>query len=116
MESCLASPDETCDRIMEEKCEYLGEKLYESSPGYIVGSSHCHDLCAIYDHCMYWYYVGDGKICYLYDSSDRACQAIGGGQHPAIEQCMSKNKINNNLFYKNYWLRIIPLKHSMNIF
>jgi len=110
VESCLASSDETCDRIMEEKCEYLGEELFKSSPGSIVGSSHCHDFCAAYDNCMYWYYVGDGKICYLYDSSDRVCQAIGGGQRPAIEQCMSKNKINKSLVFKNN-----PLKHLMKI-
>ena len=77
---------------MEENCEYLGELVYKSPTGTIVGPNYCQQLCTEFEafNCKYWYYVGSEKICSLYDSYDRACQALGGGQIPSIEQCMGK--------------------------
>ena len=93
MEECIESSGHTCDMIMEEDCKYLGENVYESPSGSVKSKDNCQDLCIQFEFsgCNYWNYVGKTSTCYLYGSKERACQAVGGPQHPNISECMSKD-------------------------
>jgi len=90
--NCLASSEETCDRIMEEGCEYLGEIIYEVPAGEAQSPEYCQELCPLF-HCTYWSYKGSSKVCKLYDSENRECQGLGGGQTPKIQACMEQYNI-----------------------
>ena len=72
---------------MEEGCEYLGEIIYEAPSGETQSAEYCQDLCPLFG-CTYWSYDGNTKACILYDSEDRVCQGLGGGQEPSIQGCM----------------------------
>ena len=89
VEDCLASYDVSCDRIIGEACEYLGKLVFEAPPGAIVDPTHCEQLCMANDFlgCVYYYYEMDGRKCYLYDSDERTCHAVGGPQKPFINEC-----------------------------
>ena len=95
IEDCITSLGETCDMIMEENCEYLGELVYNSPSGSVRTKDDCQDLCLGFEFldCKYWSYLKSNSTCYLYNSQERKCQAIGGPQLPSIEECMSKTKI-----------------------
>ena len=92
VEDCIISLEPTCDMIMEEDCEYIGELVYTSPPGSIRTKDKCEDLCMDFEflNCNYWSFVKSSSTCYLYTSQDRNCQAIGGPQRPNITECMSK--------------------------
>lgn len=72
---------------MEEGCEYLGEIIYEAPPGETQSAEYCQQLCPLF-LCAYWSYDGNTKACILYDSEDRVCEGLGGGQEPSIQGCM----------------------------
>ena len=86
----MSSSEETCDRIIEENCEYSGEVIYEAPPGSIRTPEYCQALCAEFARCVDWSYIGGSKICYLYDSDERMCQGLGGPQQPSITECMNR--------------------------
>ena len=90
VDECLASVDESCYKIIQEECDYLGALIYKSPPGSIVSSSRCEQLCLHYkfgNRCLYWSYAGHRKTCYLYNSGKRVCHTIGGPERPPIREC-----------------------------
>ena len=91
--------------MIEEDCEYSGELIFKSPPGSIVSSRRCEELCLDFQfvNCMYWSYVGNQKTCYLYDSTERICQTIGGPESPAIEECSGR------YFWYNHLCKLFPL-------
>ena len=75
--------------MIQEDCDYLGDQIFESPPGSIVSSRRCQKLCLDFQfqNCTYWSYIGNEKTCYLYNSDERSCRAIGGPETPALEEC-----------------------------
>jgi len=88
--ACLTSTDETCDKIISESCEYLGEEIYTTPPGSTLDSDSCDELCIDYERldCSHWMYNKVEKQCTLYDSSDSDCSFISGPEQPSIESCI----------------------------
>ena len=87
---CLTSTDETCDKIIEETCVYLGAEIYTTPPGSTLDSDACDELCIDYERldCSYWMFNKEEKQCSLYESMDRDCSFVSGPELPSIESCL----------------------------
>ena len=86
---CLTSTDETCDKIIQESCDYVGNEIYTTPPGSTLDSNSCDELCIDYERldCSYWKFDKDEKQCTLYESKDSECTFVSGPESPSIESC-----------------------------
>ena len=80
----------TCDRFLEEDCQYQGEIILIQDN--IADAKHCQQLCQQFEvvGCHYWVFQenGEGKHdCSLLASDDRSCAMIGGPKYPNIKDC-----------------------------
>ena len=92
---CLTSTDETCDKIIGESCDYLGNEIYKTPSGSTLDSNACDELCIDYERldCRYWMFNKDEKQCTLYDSMNSDCSFLSGPEQPSIESCIGKTTI-----------------------
>ena len=86
MDACLEVDLNTCDRFLEENCEYYGDVLLE--PSSIANAKHCQELCEKFEDvgCQYWIY--QQNTCFLLTSGARKCTTIGGPKSPEINECI----------------------------
>ena len=73
---------------MEEECQYLGNVVEESPSGSIVDYTHCKEFCDHIPLCVYWRFELQSNQCFLLDSKDRICSAVGGPQEPPLPNCL----------------------------
>ena len=92
---CLTSTDETCDKIIEETCEYRGNEIYTTPPGSTLDSNSCDELCIDYERldCSYWLFDKDEKQCTLYDSIESECSFVSGPESPSIDSCIGNTNV-----------------------
>jgi len=85
--SCLEVDLYTCDRIMEENCEFSGDVILELPIGSIADANHCQELCEEFSvmGCNHWSF--DINKCTLLSSGERNCTIIGGPKSPSMEEC-----------------------------
>jgi len=86
---CLSNTDNTCDKMIEETCQYSGNVIYDATPGTITDAADCGDLCIDFEQleCRYWKFDKNNETCTLYDSDDRSCNILSGPEEPSIESC-----------------------------
>ena len=77
----------SCDRFIEEDCEYYGEVLIKTPIGSIADPKHCQELCEEFASvgCEYWTFQEDS--CSLLTSGERKCTTLGGPKYPEIKEC-----------------------------
>ena len=78
----------TCDRIIEEDCEYSGSIILEPPIGSVADANHCQELCEEFSvmGCKYWSFKVNE--CILLSSADRNCNGVGGPKYPPIDECI----------------------------
>ena len=86
IDTCLEIDLNTCDRFLEEDCEYYGDVLVNSDS--IADARHCQELCEEFESagCEYW--VWQENECFLLSSSKRNCTTVGGPKFPDINECI----------------------------
>jgi len=88
---CLSDKEPSCDWMIDEKCRYSGQIIYESTPGTITDATDCGDMCIIYEPlgCLYWVFNKKNETCSMYnsDNTDRVCSIVSGPQEPDIASC-----------------------------
>ena len=81
IDACLAVDLYTCDRFMEEDCDYKGNVVL--SQDNIADAKHCQVLCKQFEvvGCHYWVFGFNSLVgkhqCLLLDSDERNCSATG---------------------------------------
>ena len=90
IDTCLELDLNTCDRFLEEDCEYYGDGLV--NPSSIADARHCQELCEEFESvgCQYWTF--EDNQCFLLSSSKRNCTTLGGPKFPDINDCIGKQK------------------------
>ena len=85
----------TCDRILEQQCEYHGVPLHSTDS--IADPKHCQDLCGVFGSlCQYWVFQKkqDNKHdCLLFSTDERDCAMAGGPKTPPIKECTNMGNI-----------------------
>jgi len=86
---CLSNTENTCDKMIEETCQYSGKEIYSSTPGTITDATDCGDVCDDFEDlgCSYWKFDKANETCTLFDSDDRSCNILSGPEEPNIESC-----------------------------
>ena len=81
IDACLAVDLYTCDRFMEEDCDYKGNVVL--SQDNIADAKHCQVLCKQFEvvGCQYWVFGFNSLVgkhqCLMLDSDERNCSATG---------------------------------------
>ena len=88
LDTCLEVDLNTCDRFIDEDCEYYGDVLLKTPTGSIADARHCQELCEKFASagCEYWTFQQDS--CSLLTSGERSCTTLGGPKTPEINECI----------------------------
>ena len=89
IDRCLEVALDTCDRFLEEDCEYFGDVIIKSNN--IADPKHCQELCEEFESvgCLYWKF--EKNECYLLADSKRNCSSLGGPKSPNINECVGRS-------------------------
>ena len=92
---CIKNDGATCDRFIEQECDYAGEVVEHPEIGTITDFNHCSEMCDTFAPygCTYWVYMKDSYDCYLFDSNSRKCNSTSGPRQPDIDGCPGKHSV-----------------------
>ena len=94
IDTCLGEELNSCDGIIKQDCEYLGEPLLNTDN--IADAKHCQELCGLYADlgCQYWVFKKKDDRhhdCLLLKGGERNCGTTGGPKSPPISDCSMGN-------------------------
>ena len=96
IDTCLGEELNSCDGIIKQDCEYLGEPLLNTDN--IADTKHCQELCGLYADlgCQYWVFKKKDDRhhdCLLLKGGERNCGTTGGPKSPPISDCSMGNTL-----------------------
>ena len=106
IDTCLGEELNSCDGIIKQDCEYLGEPLLNTNN--IADAKHCQELCGLYADlgCQYWVFQKKDDRhhdCLLLKGGERNCGTTGGPKSPPISDCSMGNML-LLIWYLHFWL------------
>ena len=86
--TCISQESGTCDDFVDEDCEMSGQVLFETDT--VIDAFACQEylqlLGPVYGAEAFFFSDLEG-VCYLLDSTDRACVSMSGPAEPSVGEC-----------------------------